>query len=650
MCGISGFLDIACRYSNDELKQIATRMADTIRHRGPDDNGSWTDEQAGIALGFRRLSIIDLSPTGHQPMLSADGRYAVVFNGEIYNFESLRQSLEELGHTFRGTSDTEVMLAAFSQWGVEAGIKRLNGMFGIALWDRQEKKLYLIRDRLGIKPLYYGWVGSTFFFSSELKAIRAHPEFHSDINRDAVALYLRYNYIPTPYSIYQGFNKLLPGAILTINTQNLDREAEPVVYWSAKAVAEYGAANPFQGTAQEARDELDALLRESIQLRMIADVPLGAFLSGGVDSSAVVALMQAQSSRPVETFSIGFHEAGYNEAEYAKAVARHLGTKHTELYVTPQEARAVIPLLPSLYDEPFADSSQIPTYLVSELARRHVTVSLSGDGGDELFTGYNRYFWGRRLWNTIGWIPGWGKKAISKGLTQLSPERWNSLKKIIPAANRLPMFADKVQKLSEVFAADSPELMYLGFVSFWKNPADIVKNSHEPPTVLTDPKRWADLPSFMQRMMYMDLVSYLPDDILVKVDRASMGVSLEARVPYLDDHRVAEFAWRLPLSMKMRSGQSKWLLRQVLYKYIPRELIERPKMGFGVPIDTWMRGPLKDWAESLLNEQRLRDESIFDPLPIRQKWHEHIEGKRNWQYYLWGVLMFQAWLSETAGR
>lgn len=647
MCGIVGFWDNSQQLNTDQLAPMVQRMSDTLLHRGPDDGGTWVDAEAGIALGHRRLAIVDLSPEGHQPMVSADGRYVIVFNGEIYNFLELRRQLEQLGHRFRGHSDTEVMLAAFSQWGLDAAVKSFNGMFAFALWDRKERVLHLGRDRLGEKPLYYTRLGQTFLFASELKALRAYPNFNPEINRNALALYLRHNYIPAPYSIYQGVYKLPPACILTVQLGG--STTQPIPYWSAQSIAEAGIAQPFTGSETDAIAQLDALLRDAVNLRMVADVPLGAFLSGGIDSSTVVALMQAQSNQPVKTFSIGFYEDSYNEAKYAKAVAQHLGTDHTELYITPAEAIAVIPKLPTLYDEPFADSSQIPTFLVAQLARQHVTVSLSGDAGDELFAGYNRYFWGRRIWQQIGWIPYPLRNAAASALTMRSPQAWNqtftSLQPLLPASFKQQNPGDKLHKLAEVLAVESPETMYKGLVSHWKEPEAIVLGSSEPLTALTNPQGWANLPDFTQRMMYLDTVSYLPDDILVKVDRATMGVSLEARVPLLD-HRVMELAWQIPLGMKIRNGQGKWLLRQVLYKYVPPSLIERPKMGFGVPIDAWLRDKLRDWAEDLLDEQRLRQEGFFNPQPIRQKWAEHLAGDRNWQYYLWDVLMFQAWLDE----
>ncbi|MBD1806558.1 asparagine synthase (glutamine-hydrolyzing) [Microcoleus sp. FACHB-SPT15] len=647
MCGITGFWDTSGQLSAEKMQWLVQGMSDTLLHRGPDDGGTWVDAEVGIALGHRRLSILDLSPEGHQPMHSASSRYVVVFNGEIYNFSELRQELASLGHRFRGHSDTEVMLAGFSEWGLEQAVQRLNGMFAFALWDRQARVLHLGRDRFGEKPLYYGCSGETFLFGSELKALKAHPRFQGKINRDALALFVRHNCIPAPYSIYKGIYKLPPGTILTWKGQG---ELTPIPYWSIKEVAEKGVAKPFAGSESEAVAQLEALLQEAIGLRMVADVPLGAFLSGGIDSSTVVALMQAQSSQPVKTFSIGFYEESYNEAKDAKAVAQHLGCDHTELYVTPEEAIAVIPKLPTLYDEPFSDASQIPTFLVSQLARQHVTVSLSGDGGDELFGGYNRYFWGRRIWQKIGWIPPNLREFAAYGLTTLSPQTWDRLfagfGSLLPAKLRQRQPGYKLHKLAEILAVDSPDTMYKGLVSHCKEPESLVLGSLEPSTILTDREKWARLSDFTQRMMFLDTVTYLPDDILTKVDRASMGVSLEARVPFLD-HRLVEFAWQVPLEMKIRNGQGKWLLRQVLYKYVPQKLIERPKMGFGIPIDDWLRGPLRDWAEALLDEKRLREEGFFNPHPIREIWTEHLSGDDDWQYYLWDVLMFQAWLDAN---
>jgi asparagine synthase (glutamine-hydrolysing) len=644
MCGITGFLDNSSNPIQD-FQPVIKRMTDMLVHRGPDNRGAWVDLNSGVALGFRRLAILDLSPAGHQPMFSADERYVIVFNGEIYNFAELRTELSALGHVFRGHSDTEMILAAVCQWGLVSAVSRFNGMFAIALWDRRERQLHLVRDRLGIKPLYYGLLGNVFLFGSELKALHAHPSFCGGIDRNALALYLRHNAIPAPYTIYTNICKLLPGTILTISSSVGHQVPAPIPYWSARQVAEDGVAHPFSGSDGEAVHELDELLCLSVRERMIADVPLGAFLSGGVDSSTIVALMQAQSNRPVQSFTIGFLESGFDEAVYARDVARYLGTDHTELYVTPEQARAVIPRLPTLYDEPFGDSSQIPSFLVSEMARRQVTVSLSGDGGDELFGGYNRYTWANKVWRAVSCLPASLRTLAAAAILRIPPSSWDSAisSRFIPSRWRISEAAEKLRKIAESLPANSLEAIYLGLVSHWKDPASVVLGSNEPPTLLTNRESWARLPDSISWMMYMDLVTYLPDDILVKLDRAAMGVSLEARVPFLDDHRVVEFAWRLPMHMKIRHGKGKWLLRQVLYQYVPPEMFERPKKGFGVPIDSWLRGPLREWAESLLDERRLIEEGFFDPNPIRQKWQEHLDGNQNWQYQLWDILMFQAW-------
>jgi asparagine synthase (glutamine-hydrolysing) len=648
MCGICGFWQ-RDGASAAELRRMAQRMGCQLAHRGPDDTGEWVDEAAGVALAFRRLAIVDLSPLGHQPMTSASGRYEIIFNGEVYNFAALRSELEGRGHRFRGGSDTEVILAAVEQWGLQDAVSRFVGMFAIALWDRDQRELHLVRDRLGIKPVYYGWQGDTFLFGSELKALAAHPAFMGEIDRDALTLFMRFAYVPDPFSIYCDIHKLPPGSILTLRGY-ADRAARPRPYWSARDVAAHGQAAAFGGSDAEAVAHLHDLLREAVSLRMVADVPLGAFLSGGIDSSTVVALMQAQSDRPVKTFTIGFAEAGYNEAEHAAAVAAHLGTDHTEFTVTPQEARAVIPRLPAMFDEPFADSSQIPTFLVSELARQRVTVSLSGDGGDELFGGYNRYQWGSEIWKRVGWAPAPARNLSARALKTVSPEVWDTsfarVGPLLPSRLQQRTPGDKVHKLADALGAASPAELYLGLVSQWRQPNSTVMGGREPVTILQDTNAWPELPGFVERMMYLDLVTYLPGDILTKVDRASMAVSLEARVPILD-HRVVEFAATLPLSMKVRGGQGKWVLRQVLDQYVPRALMERPKMGFGVPIDSWLRGPLREWAEDLLDPRQMHADGYLNPEPIRQKWGEHLSGARNWQYPLWCALQFQAWHAHT---
>src|SRR5580692_2090514 len=647
MCGITGFLDTSRSKSSEQLTLIARRMSTSLSHRGPDADGIWVDQNTGVAFGHRRLSIIDLSPMGAQPMHSAGGRYVITFNGEIYNFKSLRQELEQLGETFRGHSDTEIMLAAIARWGVEASLKKFNGMFAFGLWDREEQTLYLSRDRAGEKPLYYGWAGKTLLFGSELKALQQHPDFRGDIDRGSIAVYLRHNYIPAPHSIYKGIYKLPPGTFLTI--RGFGSDAPPKPYWSAKVAAEDGLANPFRGSEDEAVNQLDALLNDAVKMRMEADVPLGAFLSGGIDSSLIVAIMQANSKRPVKTFTIGFECSAFNEAESAKAVAKYLGTEHTELYVTPAEAMGVIPLLPTLYDEPFADSSQIPTFLVSQLARRKVTVSLSGDGGDELFGGYDTYLWGRRVQQNIGWMPRPLKAGLAKSLNPLSRFDWNSLlggsPSVLPQNLRRKDLNRVLQKLAGILNVNQREALYRVLCSYWMDPASVVVGAKEPLTPLTDPSRRAHIEDFMHVMMYLDTLMYLPDDILVKVDRASMGVSLESRVPLLD-HRVIEFAWKLPIEMKVKGTLGKVPLRNLLYRYVPKQLVDRPKKGFGVPIHEWLRGPMRSWAEDLLDESRLKSEGFFAAKPIRQKWNEHVSGRRNWQAQLWAVLMFQAWLEQ----
>lgn len=648
MCGISGFLERDPHSSSVALRATVLKMVNTLYERGPDDVGTWVHEGAGIALGHRRLSILDLSPEGHQPMVCHCGRYVVTFNGEIYNYQAIRHDLEQLGYRFRSSSDTEVLVESICHWGLDVALGSLNGMFAFAVWDRQERCLHLVRDQMGEKPLYYGWVGETFLFGSELKALRAHPEFNATLNRDAIALYVRHNYIPAPYSIYRGISKVEPATIVTVSA-GMGTTPTMRQYWSARTVAENGAIAPFQGSPDEALAALDALLRDAVKLRMHADVPLGAFLSGGVDSSMIVALMQAQSHRPVQTYSIGFHEVEHDEAPYARAIARHIGTVHTEFYVRPEEALAVIPRLPTLYDEPFSDISQIPTFLVAQLARQQVTVSLSGDGGDELFGGYGRYVWAQKIWRSIGWMPTALRRLVATALTSYSPGAWNRLfhylAPLLPRISKQKNPGGNVHTLAKYLAVDRPEMLYYDLVAHWRDSSSLVLDASEPPTILTDSQRWANLPTFIERLMYVDAVTYLPGDILTKVDRATMGVSLEGRIPLLD-HRIVEFAWQLPLSMKVRKGQSKWLLRQLLYNYVPPKLVDRPKMGFGVPMAQWLRGPLREWAESLLDKKRLADQGLFHVEPIQKKWQEHLSGKRNWKYHLWDILMFQAWFDN----
>ncbi|WP_434516867.1 asparagine synthase (glutamine-hydrolyzing) [Dechloromonas sp. ARDL1] len=652
MCGLTGFL-AACPMRHDVILSNITNMANAIVHRGPDDAGYWVDTSAGLGLAHRRLAILDLSAAGHQPMRCPLDRYVLVFNGEIYNHLELRAELERLGWAprWRGHSDTETLLAGFSAWGISETIVRCTGMFALAVWDRELRQLTLARDRLGEKPLYYGWQGrgqqACMLFGSELKALRAHPKFERQINRGALALLMRHNYVPTPYSIYQGIYKLPPGCLLTVSLH--EPQSHPVAYWSLADTAATGQKNPFSGTVDEAVDALEHLLRDAIGQQMLADVPLGAFLSGGIDSSTVVALMQAQSAQPIKTFTIGFSEIDYNEAEHASAVAKYLGTDHTTLYVSPKQAMDVIPRLPSLYCEPFSDSSQIPTFLVSQLARQHVTVSLSGDGGDELFGGYNRYVFTDRLWRNLSRFPRSLRRVLADGIRSVSPRAWNNFAGLflsaLPGKWQLTNLGEKLHKGAGVLAAENVDDLYRGLVSHW-NPSSVMPEGRELPNFFWNAPKLADLKP-VSRMMALDALSYLPDDILTKVDRAAMGVSLETRVPMLD-HRIVEFAWRLPLDYKIRDGHGKWLLRQVLYRHVPTELIDRPKMGFAVPIDAWLRGPLRDWAEALMDPRRLRSEGYFDAAIIESRWREHLSGRRNWQYHLWDILMFQAWLEQHA--
>jgi asparagine synthase (glutamine-hydrolysing) len=651
MCGIAGFMG-GKWLGRADVRATLTRMNLSIRHRGPDRSDIWMDSESRVGFAHNRLAILDLSSAGDQPMHSHTGRYVIIYNGEIYNHEQVRDQLASAAYpcNWQGHSDTETLLAAIEAWGVRGALERSTGMFAFALWDRAQKSLTLARDRLGEKPLYYGRQGScgTFLFGSELKALAQHPAFGFEVDRQSLTLLLRYNCIPAPFSIYRGIAKLLPGTFLTLS----DSADDPVIerYWSAASIAEAGVANPLRLGEEEAVNHLESLLENAIGQQMMADVPLGAFLSGGVDSSTVVAVMQKLSPRPVKTFTIGFHEKGYNEAEHAKAVARHLGTDHTELYVSAEETRSVIPTLPQIYDEPFADSSQIPTHLVAALARQHVTVALSGDGGDEVFGGYNRYLYTEQLWGKIAAVPKPLRSAAARAMKSIPPAAWTQfgLKAgaLLPKIARVRLLGDKIHKGAALLASDSAMDLFAGMVSQWRDPGSVVIGTTEPPSQATGdvpPLRGLDV---VERMMALDLLGYLPDDILVKVDRAAMAVSLETRVPFLN-RDVIEFAWRLPFDFRLRDRQTKWILRRVLDRHVPKGLIERPKMGFGIPIGAWLRGPLRDWAETLLDEQRLCSEGYFHPEPIRRMWEAHLRGRADEEHRLWIVLMFQQWLEAN---
>ena len=643
MCGFAGFIDLARSTPEADLLARAEGMAAQLYRRGPDGDGVWADASAGLAMGHRRLAILDLSPTGHQPMVSADGRYVIAYNGEVYNFPELRAELEAGGVAFRGSCDTEVVVEAIAAWGLEAALGRMTGMFALALWDKAERILCLARDRLGIKPLYWGRCGDHFLFASEIKALRAHPAWTATVDRDALAAYLRFGYVPAPRSIYAGIAKLEPGTFLTLRDGD---EAEIRRYWDLREITLSARARQRDMDDCEATERLDGLLRDAVKGRMAADVPLGAFLSGGVDSSTVTALMQAQSSHPVKTFSIGFSESAFDESSEAAAVARHLGTDHTELIVSPADARAVIPHLPDIYDEPFADSSQIPTYLVSRLARGQVSVALSGDGGDEIFAGYNRHRLAAGPWPRLERVPLALRRLASSSLRGLPPALWDFLFSLSPKRLRHVLTGDRMHKLATVLAGADGADLYGRLVSQWSDPESlVVEGAREGERIWDDPGLMRDLPELMARMRYMDTVGYLPGDILTKLDRASMAVSLETRVPLID-HRVVEFATGLPPHMLIRGQRGKWLLRQVLHRYVPEELVTRPKTGFGVPLDSWLRGPLRDWAEGLLSRSRLEEEGFFAPAPVRRAWKEHLSGRRNHQHKLWAALMFQAWHAD----
>lgn len=648
MCGITGFVDQRAATSASDLRIQSRKMADAILHRGPDSEGYWEDAAAGVAFGHRRLAVIDLSEAGHQPMVSAAGRFVLVFNGEIYNFQDLKKQLvaEDPSWKFRGHSDTEIMLAAFEQWGVHKSLQQFNGMFAFALWDRFTRTLSLARDRMGEKPLYYTSQGSTFLFASELKALRAHPSFSADIDRSVLARYFSTNCVPGTSSIYEGVHKLSPGCLLEFPLKGNWHVAP---FWTLGGAVRNSLANPVTGPEKEGIEELDILLHDSIRIRMLSDVPLGTFLSGGIDSSLITAIMQRESSRAVRTFSIGFEDAAFDESENALRVAKHLGTDHTQLTITAAEAQQVIPLLPQMYDEPFGDSSQIPTHLVARMARQHVTVALSGDGGDELFGGYNRHVFVPRIWRKARLVPRQVRRAFAAAVSVISPETWEKLFRfadgVIPDKANHRARGEKMQKVAGIIGAADPFEMYRCLVSHSQSSQPLVLGASTSGDS-SGRSDWLRSLTIEEQMIFLDTANYLPDDMLVKIDRAAMSVSLETRIPFLD-HRVVEFAWRLPLSWKIQDGKGKWILRRLLAKYLQTSLFERPKAGFAIPLAEWLRGPLRDWAESLLAEERLKREAFLDANAVRKNWSNFLRGGKNLQFHIWDVLMFQAWLESN---
>jgi asparagine synthase (glutamine-hydrolysing) len=649
MCGVTGLFDPRRADAAATLRHQVEAMTATLVHRGPDAEGYWADPDQGVCFGHRRLSVVGLGQEGDQPMHSVDGRWVVTFNGEIYNHRALRQRLAQEGLAFRGGSDTEVLVGAIQRWGPTEALDACEGMFALALWDRHRSELHLVRDRFGEKPLYYGWVGESMAFASELKALRTLPRFDAALDRDAVALYLRHNCIPAPHTIYRRTAKLLPGQMVTFSATS--RPGEPPssrAFWSARKAVESARRDPLAGPPEVLADHLEAALSDSVAARMEADVPVGAFLSGGIDSSVVVALMQQHSARPVRTFTVGFSDRGFDESAEAAAVAAHLGTDHTPLLLTDGEALDLIPALPDIWDEPFGDVSEIPMNLVSRLARQQVTVSLSGDGGDELFAGYNRHAWLERLWRRASVLPGPVRRATGSALGLLPPALVGNLARaggtLSPRLEvRNP--ASKVAKLGKVLAADGPEDAYLSLVSYWDDAESMVVGAGPSVSVASRPSEWPELADITEQMLWLDLVGYLPDDILTKLDRAAMATSLETRVPFLD-RGVFELAWRLPMGVKLHDGTTKWLLRQVLYRHVPASLVERPKMGFGFPIGAMLRGPLRGWGDELLGEERLRHQGLLRPEPVRRAWDLHLSGRRDLAHELWAVLALQAWIER----
>ena len=650
MCGINGFYSKSLSNFDD----VIVKMNSTISHRGPDTNGAWSDKNSGIVLGHQRLSIIDVSSSGNQPMQSSSGRYILTYNGEIYNYLKIRKELEMNNANIKwiGNSDTEILLESIDFWGIEPTLQKIQGMYAFGIWDQKMRRLILARDRIGEKPLYYGWQGEgnnkVFLFGSELKALKVHPEFNGQINRDAIALQLRHNCIPAPYTIYKDIYKLLPGNYLELKHTDLKKELlnYPKKYWSLTSSLMYGNKNQLKFSEDEIQKDLEENLKISVKKQMISDVPIGAFLSGGVDSSTIVALMQSQSNQPVKTFTVGFNENEYNEAKFAKKIAKHLGTNHTELYVSPKTAMEVIPKISTIYDEPFSDSSQIPTFLVSQLTKQHVKVAISGDGGDELFCGYNRYKMSEKFSSLFRFMPFNLRKTIASTIQSISPHNLNKISKFIPILDQQTNFGDKIHKGADVLNTKNFSNIYYTLCSHWKDPTKIVLNSKEPGTLLTKFKPNLNYLDTQEQMMALDFLTYLPDDILVKLDRAAMASSLETRVPFLD-HNLIEYVFKIPHSLKFRNGHGKWILKKILNQYVPKNLTERPKMGFEIPLGSWLRGPLRDWAENLLNEKRLNQENFFNTKLVRDKWLEHLNGKKNWHHHLWDILMFQAWLEKN---
>ena len=649
MCGIAGLFDPTRSADPDELNRQVDAMTATLVHRGPDASGTWCDPDRGIFFGHRRLAVVGLGRHGAQPMESSDGRWVLNYNGEVYNHRELRYRLAGEGIVFRGGSDTEVLLGAVTQWGLERALDAVEGMFSMALWDRAAGELHLVRDRFGEKPLYYGWVGKRMAFASELKALRSLPGFDAEIDRDAVALYLRHNCIPAPHTIYSGIAKLLPGQLSTVDAASSPGSAaHNRTYWSSYRAVEAARRDPFDGPVEAMADRLEEVLSESVAARMVADVPVGAFLSGGIDSSMVVALMQQHSDRPVKTFTVGYADRAFDESAEAAAVASHLHTEHHPLAVTEADALSVVPMLPDIWDEPFGDVSAVPMHLVSKLARGEVTVALSGDGGDELFAGYNRHAWLERIWRRSSVLPARVRRMSGAVLGRLPPSMVEGAARaaatVAPRTEvRNPAF--KVAKVGKVLEASGPEDAYFSLVSYWDDAESIVLGAGRTVSIASRPDEWPVLDGITEQMLWLDLVGYLPDDILTKLDRAAMAVSLETRVPFLD-RRVFELAWRLPREVKLREGTTKWLLRQVLYRHVPADLIDRPKMGFGFPIGTMLRGPLRPWAEELLDEGRLRRQGLLDPTPVRRAWRQHLAGRRDLAHELWDILALQAWLDR----